>query len=82
MVKLWHDIPMGALFCAHPAGVVSVLSIQPTYEANNKYSISAPQGLEILSQKRHPALDEEDRMPKTSHYENLKHLAWLVTIQQ
>lgn len=42
MVKLWHDIPMGALFYAHPAGVVSVLSIQPAYEAKQQVQYIRP----------------------------------------
>ena len=51
MVKLWHDIPMGALFCAHPAGVVSVLSIQPTYEANKDWKYYHKKGT-LPSMKR------------------------------
>lgn len=51
MVKLWHDIPMGALFYAHSAGWFAFFQYKLLMKQNNKYSISAPQGLEILSQK-------------------------------
>lgn len=42
MVKLWHDIPMGALFYAHPAGRFAFFQYSLLMKHNNKYSISTP----------------------------------------
>ena len=42
MVKLCHDIPMGALFYAHPAGRFAFFQYSLLMKHNNNYNISTP----------------------------------------